>query len=720
MTTNDDGSKVPPVIEKLLKSLVVTEKAVALYPPSSNIPRDTAEESARILSEALEERPEIRFVITKQGLYCDDLPLFSGESAYSAFATELYNRQLADVRFHAGASPKDIVSFLSLLKYTPDEIEEAGGFESRLWDLGVATITVTEARLSVVDSGALDVSGTEKAPGYSRNEIDEILAAAYGGRSRDQLTITRFLGDHMGVAEYLTLTYVGSGTTPDVVSAAERFSELAEVAYEAGGETGRAALMHHLDAAFQELEPSIQEALLAEHILPEARTNEALAAVVRQMDIDSVCEIIVRDAGDDAASREGLARAIRNLSLISMADREEVVESAGNAMLSAGFDQEFVSDVLETAAPSRLTVTGSPAAGEETEQPAEAIFKLMDMAPAAHREVDSDDDPGVEELKAEARRGITDGDVIIALVALVAMDPSEDHFASTMSMLEDSLDVLIERGEIDVAADAADALEGAAQNPDLTPEQRLRLRKAIGRFTKPEDIKAVAEALRLYAPTTREHAAAQRLLEALGPLAIEPLLEQLADEPDMGVRKSLIELLSTTAATHISELGAYVTDSRWYVVRNVVSILGTTKSSAVLQYLERTVRHSEPRVRREVIRALSNIGDRLAHELIMTALTDEDAQNVQLAARYLGASGVKAAVPALEQVARGEGRGNRTPGPRVEAIEALGRMRATEALPTLESLAGRRSLIGSNRGREVRAAAEAAIARIKAPSGGAR
>ena len=99
-------------------------------------------------------------------------------------------------------------------------------------------------------------------------------------------------------------------------------------------------------------------------------------------------------------------------------------------------------------------------------------------------------------------------------------------------------------------------------------------------------------------------------------------------------------------------------------------------------------------MRRETIRALSQMSDRLADEMLVAALSDDDAQNVQLAARYLGSEGCRSAVPTLEQVARGEGHGNRDNGPRVEAIEALGRIGAVEAMPTLRMLAGRRASLG--------------------------
>ena len=174
-------------------------------------------------------------------------------------------------------------------------------------------------------------------------------------------------------------------------------------------------------------------------------------------------------------------------------------------------------------------------------------------------------------------------------------------------------------------------------------------------------------------------------------------------------------MISKDAVKNIPELTLHVTDSRWYFVRNVVAILGSTKSPTILGAMERTLRHAEPRVRRETIRALSMVqDDRMAIEMLVAALTDEDAHNVQLAARYLGLHGTRAAVPGLEAVAKGDGRGNRENGPRVEAIEALGRIGAPESLPTLQTLARKRSIIGAARAKELRTAAESAIAALKA------
>lgn len=712
----DQVPKAPPAIEQFVRQLLVTNKAVALYPPSSTIPRDTAEDAVEILQGALREQSEVRLVVNKHGMHYEGTTLFQGQTAFVAFAYDLYSRGISDVRFHAGIEATDIIAFLQVLKIPAAEILTSGGFEARIWEHNVGTITVTETQITLVDGDAALEDVVAEQDSFEREEIDALLEAAMVSRPRDSVTLARIVGRSAIMRDYLNETFDnGGGGTLGLAAASARFVELADFAFQMDPDD-RDESMRSLAEALWQLPAPLRRELLVENVLPEARTSASLSAVVRQMDVDEVCRMFVDGLGTGEVSKEGLVRAIRNLSLISMADRDDVVHAAGAAMLGAGLEEPFISNVLESAAPSRLTIRERPGGPIATERPADTIFKLMDLAPLPSA-IEDQDNPELDALRDEARRGITDGDVIGALVSLVSMDIREVQFAATMSMLEDSLDLLIARGELDVAADAAVSMLLAADNPELTPEQKLRILRAVQRFARPSDVREIAKALRLYKDGTVEHDSARRLLETLGPLAIPPLLEQLADEPDMSARKAMVDLLSQLSSHYVPELGAHVSDPRWYFVRNVVGILGSSRSSAALPYLERTLRHQDARVRRETIRALSSISDRLANEMLVAALQDDDAQNVQLAARYLGVTAGLAAVGPLEQVARGEGRGNRENGPRVEAIESLGKLDSVESLPVLEALAGRRKIINAGKARELRAAAEAAIARIREKGG---
>ena len=706
----ESEAKVPLVIERFVRQLIVAAKAVALYPPSSAIPRDTAREAIDILNVALRETPEVRFTVTRDGLFYDEVPIFPGHHTFIAFAREFYNRMLADVRFHSGTTRDDLIAFLTVLNWAPDELAEAGGFESRLWDASVHTIEVTEAKITLVEAEA--PAFIEDTDALSVDEIDEMVAQARRGSAGDQITIARFMSNPEAVRNYLQESLIAGGAN-GFERMTNAFVRLAHLASTLSAEE-RDEQMRSLAEAITSLAEAVRRELVEERLLPEARSSDPLAAVVRQMDIDQLCRMFATETHGDAL-RSAMVRAIRNLNAISGVDHDEVARAAGAVLLEDGLSHEEVDGVIQEAAPRQLTV--SDTSGAPFSRPADTVIQLIDEAPLS-AEIESDS-PEIQALKDEARRGITDGDVIGALVTMVTLDSSPGQFDLTMTRLEDAIGLLIERGEIEAAAEVTATLGRAAQEPGLQPEQRTRLARAIARFARPEDIRAITEALRLYPPESTEHASALRLINMLGPLAIKPLLDQLADEPEMSARRSLVEMISGMASAHIVELGEHITDPRWYFVRNVISILGSTKSPDALPYLERTVRHPESRVRRETIRALSQINDRHAADMLVHSLYDDDAQNVQLAARYIGQRGLAGAVPTLEQVARGEGRGNRDNGPRIEAIEALGRLGGLSALGTLQALAGRRTLMRGARARELRSAAQAAIQRIE-QRGGAR
>ncbi len=711
MARDRKESKAPVTIERFVKQLVVTFKAVMLYPPASDIPVENATEAVELLRTVLQDRAEVRFAVFKEGFYYSNILIFPGQPAFESFSREFYNRNVAEIRFHAGLTARDIVSFLGVLRHSASDLAAAGGYASRLWELSVDSVTIAEASTTVVDAPteAPDVEDEEGWPPDTLR-IDGFLTGALDGRPRDRRMLVRVLDDVEALTSYMSETLTGRGSSPQDTLKEMRITEMIRsIAGE--DETVRDALYQNVAEAVRGLDPKARRALMVERLLPEARADEAIASVVRQMDIDEICTLLAEGLKGGEISQKGIARALRNLAMISMAERDDVIDAAGAAMRAVGISSDVVSGVVEEAMPTKLQVRERPETTPASE-PVESIMKLIDMAPGRHEA--AKEDPDVALLQEEARRGISDGDVVAAIVTLAVVEVREEPSISMMALLEDNIELLVERGEFEVAADAAQALTAAMGDPATSDTRRTRMVAALDKLAGAKKMKHIVQAMRVYPAGSNEYIACRRLLDAFGHHAVHPLLEILADEPDMAARKALVDLMSETASKYVEELGEHVTDPRWYFVRNVVSILGRTHGSDILPFLGRTLRHSDSRVRRETIRALSAVNDRLAIEMLVAGLSDEDDQNVQLAARYLGTLGSRGATAALMQVARGEGRGNRDVGSRVEAIEALGVIRAEQAIPTLEALAGRRSIIGSSRTKEIKAAAESAIAAIKA------
>jgi len=710
------SSGAPSSIQRFVKQLLVTCKAVKLYPLSSNIPLENAQAAAVMLHGILERGPDVSFGVTKDALVFEGVPVYPGQPTYTAFAREFFSRNLAEFRFHSGVTPQEIARFLGVLRYAPDEIAAAGGFETMLWDLQVDCVTVKDLSARLVDTeipqageGATR-SGEPWPPDAER--IDHALSVAYVRRPRDQRLLVRVIEEPAVVAAFLREFLTGRGERPDE-GVAERVAALAHVtAREVPSD--QPSLLRSLADAVLDLPPDALRGVLRDAVLPDARNDEALADLVRQIGVDAALQAIVTCGVAEDAESEAMCRAIRTLALVSEVERSDVVARTQASLEDAGCDPGFVAHVLEGVAPTRLKVRERLRPDEE--RPEDTVLRLLDLAPAA---VGPDDpgDPETEALREEARVGITDGDILGAFVTLATIETRPDAFSTVMSTIEDNLGLLLERADLDVAADAAEALAAAASDPAFDERRRTRVENALVKLAQPKAVRTIADAMRVFRPGSDEYAACHRLLDVLGRHAISPLLEVLADEEDRAARKTIVDLVASMADGFVDDLGERVADPRWYFVRNVIGILAKTRSAKALPHLGRTLRHADARVRRETIRALAGIDDRLADQMLVAALADEDAQNVQLAARYLGKGTVRGATAALAEVAKGEGRGSRDGGPRIEAIGALGSIGDPAAVPALEAILHARALRGAAKARELRAAAEAALAALRGRGG---
>lgn len=702
------GTERPPeAVERFVKQLLVCHKAAKLYPPASEVPLESAADLLKMLQDLLREQSELRFQVSKDALLHGSLPVLTGLRPYELFAREFYNRNLAEIRFHAGASPREVVTFLRLLQETPAAITASGGFEQRLWDQQVDGITVRMVSTKIVEADLQDtseapVAGEDWPP--SRQRIDDLIASAYNARPRDQRMLVRFTQNPRLVSRYLNeLASEGRGGRPLVNLVAGRVVSLAHVAMAEMAED-QPELFRSIAESLLSLDPEVRRDVLVERLLPESRIDESVASVLRQFELSELCKALVEGVGTDAVSRDGLSRAIRNLAVISLQPKEQVLGAAGEAMREAGMDEGAITSVLSGASPAQLKVSQP----DHKPDSVESILRLVDLAPVAVEALDE----GVQSLRREVEEGVSDGDVLVSIITLLTIERRPDMFASLMSLVEDGLGLLLEWGEYEDASAAATALRELGDDDALDAAQRARAREALAAMARPKYMRDVAAAVRVHPVGTVEHESCRALISTLGALAIAPLMEVLADEPDMAARKALVDMLSELAPEYIHELGERTADPRWFFVRNVVGILGSTRDAGSLPHLQRTLRHHDARVRRETIRAVASIRDRLATEMLAAALNDEDAQNVALAARYLGNLRATDAVAALAVVARGEGRGNREPAPRMEAIEALGLLATREAEAAILEIAKQRTLLRGGRTREIQAAAEGALEAI--------
>jgi HEAT repeat protein len=89
-------------------------------------------------------------------------------------------------------------------------------------------------------------------------------------------------------------------------------------------------------------------------------------------------------------------------------------------------------------------------------------------------------------------------------------------------------------------------------------------------------------------------------------------------------RRALCEALATSCRDDVEILIGRLGDSRWYVIRNVVYVLGRIAHQGVERALDRALHHEDVRVRKEAVRALGNIESPTSRAFLVSAFRDPD------------------------------------------------------------------------------------------------
>ena len=172
-------------------------------------------------------------------------------------------------------------------------------------------------------------------------------------------------------------------------------------------------------------------------------------------------------------------------------------------------------------------------------------------------------------------------------------------------------------------------LRTLAGQRDLPAPRKASIMDTIAKRSERRKIQQIEEHLQNLSDSQIEEIFAY--LALMSPVAVEPLCEMLAESEVRKVRYLLCRAISILARTELRRLRLYLQDERWFFVRNVVMILGMMASRQAIPLLRLTVSHPEPRVRREVARAVGKIRHPNGMDLLATLMEDGN-KMVRLAA----------------------------------------------------------------------------------------
>lgn len=178
----------------------------------------------------------------------------------------------------------------------------------------------------------------------------------------------------------------------------------------------------------------------------------------------------------------------------------------------------------------------------------------------------------------------------------------------------------------------------------------------------------------------------QLLIQKIGAPFAGPLLNHLAEENNMSLRRFFIDRVTELSDIARDEALTRLRDPRWFFVRNLLIILRSLDDPSVVRHIKPLLSHPHPKVHQEALKTLLHFRDPGADRLLLSDLENHDDDRLLVAvqlAEYSRNPAVKAKLLAL--VKKG---GVSSPQLEIKlaAIRSLAEFGNGDVLPELERI----------------------------------
>ena len=152
-----------------------------------------------------------------------------------------------------------------------------------------------------------------------------------------------------------------------------------------------------------------------------------------------------------------------------------------------------------------------------------------------------------------------------------------------------------------------------------------------------------------------ERARLIRAYATLGDPVAVAIADALTDTEDRLARKTYVAALGAFGSAGAHAVEKMLQDSRWFVVRNGVAVLGVVAGPGAIEQLTASLANEHPGVRRETVRSLAKVGGENAGLLVTSMLGDSDPEVRAEAARAVSAlKAERAYKPLMEILKQGD------------------------------------------------------------------
>ncbi|MCX7832551.1 MAG: HEAT repeat domain-containing protein [Actinobacteria bacterium] len=356
---------------------------------------------------------------------------------------------------------------------------------------------------------------------------------------------------------------------------------------------------------------------------------------------------------------------------------------------------------------------------EELDSESEGIFsskKPSDFDYASLKLSDIEETPNdaklLEYLQLEARRFRAESHIFSSILSLLPYVEKEDVLKEISKTVKMLLPSILESEDFLLLKQSIPFLTKLSKDLNLDKAKRDFAKEILTELHLEKNIYQIFEKIANSDSNSATYVQAKEILNILPrDIVISSLIKILSSEEMLSRRKILISLIAEIGKDSPELIGQRISSSssKWFVVRNMCTILGLIRKPECIVYLKEATHHSDIRVKKEAVKSLAKIGGKEAFEVIMEHYAEADPDFKKFILRNIGDTGCKEALSILLPVAEKKDFFFKDFEEKLCVIESLSKLQLPESKQILEKLSQTRSFFFRKKAKEISEAAKNAL-----------
>ena len=593
-TTNNQTNIDNQQLAAFLHDLNLAQRSLTLYPANHPQVTTISNKTMAELKQLLSKRKEITFGVAPEALFFEDQWLDRENPTFRAFALMLSGLGIASIGFKPKLSAAELVRFCQILHNDRQTIEERGGFEQLLERQQINHITLIPIDYAAFQekegrSDEIKLTDQDLWGEFLHGLLEDILDLGDSGLHVAPETIAELLNNQLSDTDHQEIpTAVAQGFVAQMLTrpTAESYQNLP----------------NQLGTLIRNLSSDLQPNFLAGCLQALDNKLELAAKLLQQLPTELHKTVI------GTKLQQQLAKSPRLVELVAQFAATSAQQSPPEKSPKSALNKEVIRDRLETLFSEEQYELYLP---DNYQAALEKVFS-NDLSSSLPKEVRKDLKVSLENQPIEQQC------CRIIFELLEGPAKVEDEKALQQNLQELSY-FFLDTGDFkllrEIYTNWTAYLNSGRSAIDILAEQ------VLASHTQPLFMQEVLDGIDIWGEDKTSEIA--DYIAIVGAPYAEAIIERLGSAKQFSRRRYWMKILEQIGTDANQLLVQALSDERWYLVRNLLIIIGKNLAPTTLKAVHRMANHPHPKVRQEVIRVLFSCNPASANRLLLKEFANE-------------------------------------------------------------------------------------------------